>query len=155
VLLSWPFSRVLLAHCLVPVIVLWAIAAATIAVAVAAGAVGVGALLLIATVVAPLAAAAVLAAALASRRGGRIDENLLTRLLVTDPSNPASAAVAILTLAPWLILTLVTVGAPVAILGHAAAAHRPVVGAAIAAAAIATAAAVALSRIARQTTTGD
>ena len=129
------------------------IAGATIAGAVAAGITGPGALLLIATVVAPLVAAAVLAAALASRRGGRIDQDLLTRMLVTDPSNPASAAIALLVLAPWLIRTLATVGAPVAILGHAVAAHRPVVGAGIAATGIASAAAVALSRVARRTTT--
>jgi hypothetical protein len=152
--LSWPVARVLLAHCLVPVAVLWGVAGATIAAGVAAGVAGPGALLLIGTVVAPLAAAAVLAAALASRRGGRIDQDLLTRLLVTDPSNPASAAIAVLALAPWLILTLGTVGAPVAILGHAVAAHRPVAGAGITAAGIAAAAAVALARVARRTTTG-
>lgn len=154
VLLSLPFWRVLLAHCLVPVVVLWAIAAATIAAAVAAGVAGVGALLLIATVVAPLAAVAVLAAALASRRGGRIDQDLLTRLLMTDPSNPASAAIAVLALVPWLIVTLATVGAPVALLGHAVAAHRPVIGAGIAAVAIAVAATAALSRVARRTRIG-
>ncbi|HEX5191645.1 MAG TPA: hypothetical protein VFW09_02500 [Solirubrobacteraceae bacterium] len=154
VLLSLPFWRVLLAHCAVPVVVLWAIATATIAAAVAAGVAGVGALLLIATVVAPLAAVTVLAAALASRRGGRIDEDLLTRLLMTDPSNPASAAIAVLALVPWLILTLVTVGAPVALLGHAVAADRPVIGAGIAAVAIAAAATAALSRVARHTRIG-
>jgi hypothetical protein len=153
VLLSWPFPRVLLAHCLVPVALLSAVATGTIAAAFMTGMVGIGALALIPTLVAPLAAVAVLAAALASRRGGRIDQDLLTRLLVTDPSNPASAAIAVLALAPWLILTLGTVGAPVAILGHAVAAHRPIAGAGVAAAAIAVATVVALSRLARQTTT--
>jgi hypothetical protein len=150
VLLSWPLGRVLFAHCLVPVVVLGSVAAATICAAVAAGAAGPGALLLIATALVPLVSTAVLAAALAARRGGRIDQDLLTRLLGTDPSNPASGAIAVLMLAPWLILTLVAIGAPVAILGHAVAGHRGVAGAGVAATVIAAGAAVALSAVARR-----
>ena len=43
-LLSWPFARLLLAHCVLPILALCAIAATTIVATVVAGAVGVGAL---------------------------------------------------------------------------------------------------------------
>jgi hypothetical protein len=133
VLLSWSFARVLVDHCLVPLATLAVIVAVTIVGAVAAGVAGPGALLLIVTVLLPMIATAVLAAAHGARRGGRISEDLLTRILTTDPSNPASAAIAVLLVAPWLIGAAVTVGLPIALLGHVAAHHRPLLGAGVAA----------------------
>jgi hypothetical protein len=155
VLLSWPFARVLVGHCLVPACALWTIVAAAIAGGVAAGLAGPGALLLIPTLAVALVAVAVLAVALASRRGGRIDLSLLSRLLTTDPSNPASAMIAVLLVAPWLILTLVAIGAPVAILGHAVAGSGAVVGAGVAATAIAVGTAAGLAVIARRSAAGS
>lgn len=75
--------------------------------------------------------------------------------LTTDPSNPASAAIAVLLVAPWLIATLATVGASIAILGHAAAHHRPLLGAGVAACGITAAAATGLLAAARRATPGD
>jgi hypothetical protein len=81
---------------------------------------------------------------------------LLSRILTTDPSSPASAAIAVLLVAPWLIGTLVTVGASIAILGHAAAAaHRPVLNAGVAAFGITAAATAGLLVAARRVTPGD
>jgi hypothetical protein len=80
---------------------------------------------------------------------------LLSRILTTDPSNPASGAIAVLLVAPWLIGTLATVGASIAILGQAAAHHRPLLGVGVAAFAITGAAAAALLAAARRATRGD
>jgi hypothetical protein len=80
------------AHCLVPLITL----AVTIAGIVAAGVAGAGALLLIATVLLPITATAELAAA----HGARLSQELLSRILTTDPSNPASAVIAVLLTSP-------------------------------------------------------
>ncbi|MFZ0976830.1 MAG: hypothetical protein WAN22_31720, partial [Solirubrobacteraceae bacterium] len=73
-LLSWPFARVLLAHCAIPALALFTVAATAIVATVAVGAASAGALLLIPTVLAPTVATAVLCAALSARRGGRVDE---------------------------------------------------------------------------------
>lgn len=121
-LLSWPIARLLIAHCVLPILVLSAIAATAIVGTVLAGAASVAALALI-TVVAPIIATAVLCAALATRRGGRVDENLLGRLLTLDASNPGGAAVAVLWLIPWLLAAVVVIGGALAILGHGAAGH--------------------------------
>jgi hypothetical protein len=151
-LLSWPFARLLLAHCVLPILVLCTIAAAAIAGTVLAGAAGAGALVLIPTVLAPVLATAVLCAALATRRGGRVDENLLGRLLTLDASNPGLAAVAVLWLIPWLIAAVVVIGVALVIVGHAAAAHGPVILAGAVAVGLAGAATVALARVAREST---
>jgi hypothetical protein len=135
------------AHCLVPLITL----AVTTAGIVAAGVAGAGALLLIATVLLPITATAVLAAA----HGARLSQELLSRILTTDPSNPASAVIAVLLTSPWLICTLVTVGVPIALLGHAAAQQRPLLGAGVAAFGIAAATAAALLGSARHAVRGD
>jgi hypothetical protein len=155
VLLSWEFARMLVAHCLVPLVTLAVIVAVTIVGTVAAGVASAGALLLIATVLLPITATAVLAAAHGARRGGRISQELLSRILTTDPSNPASAVIAVLLTAPWLICTLLTVGVPIALLGHAAAHHRPLLGAGVAAFGIAAATAAALLGSARRAVRGD
>ncbi len=149
VLLGWDFSRLLLAHCVLPFLLLAPVAALTIAVSVLFGIVGLGALALVPTLLVPLLITAVLASALASRRGGRVDQGLLVGLLTTDPSNPGSAVILPLLLAPWLIAAAIADGAAIAIVGHAAAHHRPLLSAGLFAFVIATAAAVTLRNVAR------
>jgi len=102
-----------------------------------------------------LVATAVLAAALSARRGGRVDEALLLRLLGADPSSPASWAMIVLWVAPWLILTLITLGGAITIVGHAVVHHRSVVSAGVIAVGITAAVAGALIRVARRTTRQD
>ena len=150
VLVSWPFARLLLAHCALPAIVLGAVDAATVAATVLAGAAGPGALLLIPTMLAPIVAVVVLCMALAARRGGRIDADLLSRLLSVDPSTPVGPALGVVWLAPWLLVAIGVGGAAIALLGAAAAGHHAVLGAGVAAGAIACAATVALIGVARR-----
>jgi hypothetical protein len=152
VLLSWTFARVLLAHCALPALVLFAITGGTILVSVAVGLAGAGALVLIPTLVIPVVAVAVLAAALSARRGGRIDEALLIRMLSADPSSPASATMIVLWLAPWLILTLITLAGGLTIVGHAVAHHRSLLSAGAIAVAITAAVAGGLLATARRST---
>jgi hypothetical protein len=149
-LLSWTFARVLLAHCAVPALTLFAITAGTVLVGVAVGLAGAGALLLIPTLAIPVVAVAVLAAALAARRGGRIDEGLLIRMLGADPTSPAATLI-VLWLAPWLILTLITLGGGLTILGHAVAHHRSLLSAGALAVAVTAAVAGGLLATARRT----
>lgn len=152
VLLSWTFARVLLAHCALPALALAAITTVTVLVSVALGVAGASVLVLIPTLLVGVVATSMLAAALAARRGGRIDEALLIRMLGADPSSPASALMIVLWLAPWLIATLVTVGLSVTIMGHAVVHHRPLVGAGALAVGITVAVASALLATARRTT---
>jgi hypothetical protein len=154
-LLSWSFARVLLAHCALPALTLAAITAGTVLVCVAIGVAGPGALVLIPSLVIGVVTTAVLAAALAARRGGRIDEALLIRLLGADPASPATWAMTVLWLAPWLLLTLITLGGAITIVGHAAVDHRSVVSAGVLALAITAAVAGALIGVARRTTRPD
>ena len=126
-LLSWRFARVLVAHCALPIVVLFGLTATTIVAIVIAGAAGAGALIVIPTVLAPMIVTAVLCAALAARRGGRVDENLLGRLLSLDASNPMGAGFLVLWLIPWLIAGVAIVGGALLILGHAAAHHDAVI----------------------------
>lgn len=151
VLLSWPFARVLVAHCALPALILFAGVGGAIVAGVVVGIAGPGTLALIPSVVAPVVATAVLAAALASRRGGRVDEALIVRLLGADPSSPAAAMI-VFWLAPWLIATLAVVGGAALVLGHAVTHHRPVLAAGLIAVAITVAAATALLGAARRTT---
>ena len=153
-LLSWPFARVLLAHCALPALTLFAIAAGTVLASVAFGIAGAGALILIPSLGIPVVAVAVLAAALAARRGGRIDEGLLIRLLGVDPTSPAATLIP-LWLAPWLILTLITLGLSLSVIGHAVAHHRSLLSAGAIAVAIAAAVAAVLLSTARRTTRPD
>jgi hypothetical protein len=150
ILLSWTFARALLAHCLLPALTLFAIAAGTVLASVAFGIAGPGALILIPTLAIPVIGVAVLAAALAARRGGRIDEGLMIRLLGADPTSPAATLIP-LWLAPWLILTLVTLGGGLTIVGHAVAHHRSIIGAGAIAVAIIAAVAAGLLATARRT----
>ena len=78
---------------------------------------------------APVIVTAVLCAALAARTGGRVDENLLGRLLSLDASNPMGATLVVLWLIPWLIAAVVVIGGAVLIVGHAAAHHGAVISA--------------------------
>jgi hypothetical protein len=151
ILLSWTFARVLLAHCLLPALTLFAITAGTVLASVAFGVAGPGALILIPTLAIPVVAVAVLAAALAARRGGRIDEGLMIRLLGADPTSPAATLIP-LWLAPWLIITLVTLGGGLTIVGHAVAHHRSIVSAGAIAVAITATVAAGLLATARRTT---
>ena len=148
-LLSWPFARVLLAHCALPILVLFGLTATTIVGVVLAGAAGAGALILIPTVLAPVIVTAVLCAALAARSGGRVDENLLGRLLTLDASNPLGATVVVLWVIPWLLAAVVVIGGAVLILGHAAAHHGAVIGAGVFATALAAVAGAVLASVAR------
>ncbi len=149
-LLSWTFARVLLAHCAVPALTLFGITAGTVLASVAFGVAGSGALILIPSLGMPVVAVAVLAAALAARRGGRIDEGLLIRLLGADPTSPAATLI-VLWLAPWLIFTLITLGGGFTIVGHAVAHHRSLVSAGAIAVAITAAVAGGLLATARRT----
>jgi hypothetical protein len=127
-LLPWTFARVLLAHCALPALTLFGITAGTVLASAAFGVAGAGALILIPTLGIPVVAVAVLAAALAARRGGRIDEGLMIRLLGADPTSPAATLI-VFWLAPWLILTLITLGGGLTIVGHAVARHRSLLSA--------------------------
>lgn len=155
VLLSWTFARVLLAHCAVPALTLTAITTLTVLVSVALGVAGAGVLVLIPTLLVGVVATSVLATALAARRGGRIDEALLIRLLGADPWNPASVTMIVLWVAPWLIASLATVGLSLIIVGHAVVHHRPLVGTGVLAVAVTVAVASALLTTARRTTRPD
>ena len=148
-LLSWPFARVLLAHCALPILVMFGLTAATIVAVGLAGAAGAAALILIPTVLPPVIATAVLCAALAARTGGRVDENLLGRLLSLDASNPMGATLVVLWLIPWLIVAVVVIGGAVLILGHAAAQHHAVIVAGIVAVGLTAAASAVLAAVAR------
>ena len=154
-LLSWPFARVLLAHCAIPALALFTVAATAIAATVAAGAASAGALLLIPTVLAPTVATAVLCAALSARRGGRVDEGLLGRILTLDPNNPAGAVVIVLWLLPWLITATAVIGGALLILGHVAAGHGSPILAAVIAFGLASAACAVLAGVARGSTRPD
>ena len=133
---------------------MFAIAAGTVLASVAFGIAGAGALILIPSLGIPVVAVAVLAAALAARRGGRIDEGLLIRLLGVDPTSPAATLIP-LWLAPWLILTLITLGLSLSVIGHAVAHHRSLLSAGAIAVAIAAAVAAVLLSTARRTTRPD
>ncbi|HYB28942.1 MAG TPA: hypothetical protein VEF89_20185 [Solirubrobacteraceae bacterium] len=154
-LLTWSFARVLLAHCTLPALTLATITAGTVLVSVAIGVAGPGALVLIPSLLIGVVATAVLAAALSARRGGRVDEALLIRLLGADPSSPASWAMIVLWVAPWLILTLITLGGAITIVGHAVVHHRSVVSAGVLAVGITGAVAGTLIGVARRTTRPD
>lgn len=130
-LLSRPFARVLVAHTVLPVLAMFAIGTATIAGAVVAGAVGVGALALIPAVLGPVVAIAVLCAALAARRGGRIDDTLMSAFMSSDPSNPVGIVTVGLFLAPWLLLDIAAIASCALIVGHAAAHSQRTVSAAV------------------------
>ena len=148
-LLSWPFARVLLAHCALPIVVMFGLTGTTIVAVVLAGPAGAGALILIPTVLAPVIVTVVLCAALAARTGGRVDENLLGRLLSLDASNPMGATLVVLWLIPWLIAAVVVIGGAVLIVGHAAAHHGAVISAGVLAFGLTAAASAALAAVAR------
>ena len=154
-LLSWPFARVLLAHCALPIMVLFGLTATTIVGVVLAGAAGAGALVVIPTVLAPMIVTVVLCAALAARSGGRVDENLLGRLLTLDASNPMGATLVVLWLIPWLLAAVVVVGGATLIVGHAAAHHGAVIVAGIVGVGLSGAAGVALAAVARDSKRPD
>jgi hypothetical protein len=135
----------------VPALTLIAITAGTIVVSVAFGVAAAGALALIAVLVVPVVTIAVLAAAMAARRGGRVSDEVLIRMLGADPSSPVSATMIVLWLAPWLILTLIALGGVFTIVGHAVAHHRSVIDAGVIAFSITAAVAGALLATARRT----
>jgi hypothetical protein len=149
-LLSWPFARVLVAHCVLPTLAMFAIGAVTIAGAVVAGAVDVGALALIPTLLVPVVAIAVLCAALAARRGGRIDDTLMSAFMSSDPSNPVGIVTIVLFLAPWLLLDIAAIAYCALIVGHAAAHAHRTVSATVLAVILSGAVAATLARAARR-----
>lgn len=149
-LLGWSLPRVLLAHCVLPLMVLVPVAAATVAASVLFGVAGVTTLALLPTLLAPALATAVLASALAARRGGRIDEALLLKLLGTDPTNPGAMAFLVILLAPWLLVAAIGDGVAIAIVGHAAAHHHALVSGGVIACLITIGAAAVLRSLARR-----
>ncbi len=152
-LLSWDFGRVLVAHCALPAIVLFAVASGAIVAAVGTGTADTGALALIPTVLAPFAGGATLCAALTARRGGRIDASVLLSSSGGDPSGGGIALVA--WLASWLLVDLIAFGGPMLLLGAAAAHHRGVIAGAALALAVGGAATAALLAYARRSPTAD
>jgi Family of unknown function (DUF6297) len=150
-LLSRRFSRVLIAHCVLPTAALVSLASATIVAMVLAGAVSTAALVSIPTVLLPIAAAAVLAAALSTRRGGRINERLLTTMLGSDAMSPAGATLIVISLAPWVLFSIAANGASLLIIGHAAAHHHSLLSASVLGLALSSAVATCLLAAARQT----
>jgi hypothetical protein len=129
VLLSRRFASLLLGHCVVPMAVLAASGAVTLGVLVAAGVAGPLALLMIPTLLPAASAVAVLGAALATRRGGRIDGDVMGRLSIVDPSSPAFGAALVIVLAPWLIVSGLILTGAVALLGRAVTHHGRLVAA--------------------------
>jgi hypothetical protein len=119
VLLSRRFGALLLAHCLVPFGIVWVSGTVTVAVLWAAGVVGPLALLSIPTLLVAAGWLAVLGAALATRRGGRIDGDAMGRMAIVDPSSPAFGAAVIVVLAPWLLVCGGVLTLAVALLGRA------------------------------------
>jgi hypothetical protein len=153
-LLSRTFAEVLLDHTALPIAVMSVAAALAVAVLVVAGVAGPAALVLIASLVVPAVAVAVLCASLATRRGGRIGPELLARILSLDPSSPL-VLIAVLWLAPWLLLCAAALGLAFALLGHAAAGGRPVAGIGLSVSVLAFAVAWALRQQARRSPTPD
>ncbi len=148
VLLSRRFSSLLLSHCLVPFAVLFVSGAVTIAVLWGVGVVGPLALLTIPTLFPAAAWLAVLGAALATRRGGRIDGDAMGRMAIVDPSSPAFGAAVIVVLAPWLLVTGLILTLAVALLGRAVVHHDNVIAAGTDVTALTVVAALVLLRMA-------
>jgi hypothetical protein len=118
VLLSWPFPRVLLGHCVVPAVVLLVTGLAALGGLVLAGSLAPAGLVLAPTLVAAGIGVAVLCASLATRRGGRIGPELLARLLALDPSSPM-VLLGVVWLAPWLLVCTIVLTLVAALAGHA------------------------------------
>jgi hypothetical protein len=150
VLLSRRFGSLLLAHCMVPAAVLWVSGAVTITVLWAVGVVGSLALLLIPGLLLAATWLAVLGAALATRRGGRIDGDTMGRMAIVDPSSPAFGAAVIVVLAPWLLVTGLILTLAVALLGRAVVHHDKLLAAGIDVTALTAIAALVLLRMAWQ-----
>ena len=122
-LLSWPFARVLVAHCVLPVITLVIVTGLALAACVAFGSAGAGVLALIPTLLVPLTGTAVVCAALGARGGGRIGGSVLLRVMTTAATDPFGGLSAIIWVAPWLLLEIVAIGAPLLVLGGAVTHH--------------------------------
>lgn len=129
ILLSRRFGSLLLAHCLVPVVVVFVSGAVTILGLWAVGVVGSLTLLAIPTLLAAGTWLVVLGAALATRRGGRIDGDTMGRMSIVDPSSPAFGAAVIVVLAPWLLVTGLILTLAIALLGRAVVHHDKVIAA--------------------------
>lgn len=119
-LLGIPFARLLLAHCALPVLLVSGFAAVTIGGLVISGSAGPAVLLAIPTLLVPVVSVAVLAAALATRRGGRIDESLQQRIATIDPSNPAAGPILVVLLVPWLIAAVAVIAVATTVIGGSA-----------------------------------
>lgn len=129
ILLSRRFASLLLSHCVVPFVILFVSGAVTIAVLWGVGTVRAPALLTIPTLLPAAAWLAVLGAALATRRGGRIDGDTMGRMAIVDPSSPAFGAAVIVVLAPWLLVTGLILTLAVALLGRAVVHHDQIIAA--------------------------
>jgi hypothetical protein len=129
VLLSRRFGSLLLSHCVVPFAVLFISGAVTTIVLWGVGTVQPLVLLTIPTLLPAAAWLAVLGAALATRRGGRIDGDAMGRMAIVDPSSPAFGAAVIVVLAPWLLVTGLILTLAVALLGRAVVHHDKLIAA--------------------------
>ena len=150
VLLSRRFGSLLLSHCVVPFVILFVSGAVTVAVLWAAGTAGPLILLTIPTLLLAAGWLAVLGAALATRRGGRIDGDAMGRMAIVDPSSPAFGAAVIVVLAPWLLVTGLILTLAVALLGRAVVHHDKVIAAGTDVTALTVIAAFVLLRMARR-----
>lgn len=148
-LLSRSYGRVIAAHCVLPAMILFAIAAITTVTTTTAGTLAIGGLVLI-PVLAPLVAGSVLCAALAARRGGRITETVLGRAFATDLSNPIGWLLLAFWLAPWLFINILIAGGPALLLGGAIAHHHGIVASGVIAFVLSTASVIALVAHARR-----
>lgn len=148
VLLSRRFASLLLGHCVVPLAILVASGAVTVGVLVAAGVAGPLLLLTIPTLLLAGTAVAVFGAALATRRGGRLDGDAMGRLAIVDPSSPAFGAALAVALAPWLLVSGGVLTAAIALLGRAVTHHDRVVTAGAGVTLLALVAAIVLLRLA-------
>ncbi|MGH2914031.1 MAG: hypothetical protein ACRDMX_03500 [Solirubrobacteraceae bacterium] len=116
-MLGWTFARVLVAHCLLPALLLAGIGAATIVGLVIVRALTPAALALAPTLLVTTIGVAVLTVSLAARRRGRIDPSWLN----VDPSNPLGWALLPILIAPWLLVEIAAIGGTALLVGHAAA----------------------------------
>jgi hypothetical protein len=148
VLLSRRFGSLLVSHCLVPFTIMMVSGAVTIAVLWGVGTVGPLVLLAVPTLLPAATWLAVLGAALATRRGGRIDGDTMGRMAIVDPSSPAFGAAVIVVLAPWLLVSGLILTAAVALLGRAVVHHDKLIPAGVDVTALTAIAALVLLRMA-------
>jgi hypothetical protein len=154
VLLSRTFAQLLIGHCATPALVLGAVAVGTLGALVGIGVAGPATLALAPTLLVACIAVAVLCAALATRRGGKIGPELLGQILSLDPSSPM-VLLAVVWLAPWLLVAVTALTVAMALVGAAAAGHHPVLNITVTATSLLAIVAFVLLRIAARSPAPD